>query len=62
MPEKSSFDEGTPEIPDDQIAGDAVDPEVMELVQAGRHLEAVGRYRELTGASLEEAREVISRL
>ena len=45
-----------------QNPADSVPAEVMELVQAGRRLEAVGRYRELTGASFEETREVISRL
>jgi ribosomal protein L7/L12 len=34
-------------------------PEVVELVRAGRVLDAITRYRELTGASLEEARAMV---
>ena len=41
---------------------DAVPQEVVELVHAGKRLEAVTRYRELTHATFEEARTVVSRL
>jgi hypothetical protein len=41
---------------------DSVPQEVVELVQAGKRLEAATRYRRLTNASFDEAREVISRL
>jgi hypothetical protein len=36
-----------------------VPPEVKELVRAGKTLEALRRYREVTGASLEQARAVV---
>ena len=39
---------------------DAVPREVVELAQAGKRLEAVALYRQLTNASLNEAREVVS--
>ena len=41
---------------------DSVPPEVVELVHAGKRVEAVTRYRQLTNASFDEARTVISRL
>jgi ribosomal protein L7/L12 len=39
---------------------DTVPREVVELVQAGKRIEAVKRYRQLTNAGVDEAREVIS--
>ena len=39
-----------------------VPPEVAELARAGKRLDAMKRYRELTNASAEEAREVIQGL
>ncbi len=36
-----------------------VPPEVKELVRAGKTLEALRRYREVTGASLEQAKAVV---
>jgi ribosomal protein L7/L12 len=36
-----------------------VPPEVKELVRAGKTLEALRRYREATGASLEQAKAVV---
>jgi ribosomal protein L7/L12 len=41
---------------------DLVPAEVVQLVQAGDQLGAMKRYRELTGASPSDARDVISRL
>ena len=41
---------------------DAVPREVVELVHAGKRLEAVTRYRELTNARFDVARDVIARL
>jgi hypothetical protein len=35
---------------------------VVELVHAGKRLEAVTRYRQLTNASLQEARDVVASL
>ena len=49
------------EIPYETPA-ESVPPEVMELVQTGRRLEAVAANPELTGASFDQARGVISRL
>ena len=37
-------------------------PEVVELARSGRRLEAIRRYRELTGATPEEARAVVGAL
>ena len=36
-----------------------VPPEVVELARAGKTLDAVKRYRELTDASFDEARAVV---
>ena len=36
-----------------------VPPEVKELVRAGKTLEALRRYREVTGASLEQAKALV---
>jgi hypothetical protein len=36
-----------------------VPPDVKDLVRAGRTLEALSRYREVTGASLEQAKAVV---
>jgi ribosomal protein L7/L12 len=36
-----------------------VPPDVKELVRAGKTLEALRRYREVTGASLEQAKAVV---
>jgi ribosomal protein L7/L12 len=40
----------------------AVPVEVVELAQAGRTTEAVKRYRELTGTTLVEAKNVVDAL
>jgi ribosomal protein L7/L12 len=37
----------------------AVPPDVVELARAGKQLEAIKRYRELTGASMDDARSVV---
>ena len=39
-----------------------IPPDVLEFVRAGRKIEAIKRYRELTGVGLAQAREVIERL
>ena len=36
-----------------------VPDEVVALARAGKQLDAVKRYRELTGASIDQAREVV---
>ncbi|HEY1360147.1 MAG TPA: hypothetical protein VGF21_17745 [Thermoleophilaceae bacterium] len=39
-----------------------VPPDVVELVRAGKPLDAVKRYREATGASFEQARGIVDGL
>jgi hypothetical protein len=41
---------------------DGVPPEIAELVRAGKTLQAIKRYRELNGATLDEARAAIAKL
>jgi ribosomal protein L7/L12 len=41
---------------------DGAPPEVVQLAQSGDQMGAIKRYRELTGAGFEEAREVVSGL
>jgi ribosomal protein L7/L12 len=36
-----------------------VPPDVVELARANKRIEAIKRYRELTNASFEEARDVV---
>jgi ribosomal protein L7/L12 len=40
--------------------GADVPEDVIELVKAGKQMDAVKRYRELTSASFEDARDVIN--
>jgi ribosomal protein L7/L12 len=40
----------------------SVPPDVVELARAGKHVEAMKRYRELTGASTEDARNIVFQL
>jgi ribosomal protein L7/L12 len=42
--------------------GEEVPPEVLELAVAGKSMEAIKLYRELTNAEFEEARAVVSGL
>ena len=42
--------------------GDGVPAEVVELARAGERIDAVKRYRALTGASLDVAHDVVSKL
>ena len=39
-----------------------VPPDVVELARAGKQLEAIKRYRDLTGASMNDARSVVAGL
>ena len=41
---------------------DGAPPEVVQLAQSGDQMGAIKHYRELTGASFEEAREVVGGL
>jgi ribosomal protein L7/L12 len=41
---------------------DGVPPEVIELIKNGDRVGATKRYRELTGASLGEANDVVSKI
>ncbi len=42
-------------------APDILHPEVVALLRAGREINAIKRHRELTGAGLREAKELIDR-
>jgi hypothetical protein len=42
--------------------GAEVPPEVVELAHAGKQMEAIKRYRELTSADFDQAREVVAGL
>jgi ribosomal protein L7/L12 len=45
-------------VPYDKPGGDLPE-DVVQLARAGKRLEAIKRYREITGASGDEAREVV---
>jgi ribosomal protein L7/L12 len=45
-----------------EAAIDGVPPDVIALAEAGKQLEAIKRYRELTNADFEKARDVVSAL
>ncbi len=38
------------------------DPQVLELIQTGQKIEAIKRYRELTGVGLAEAKDAVERV
>jgi hypothetical protein len=40
----------------------AADPELLGLAKAGRKIEAIKRYRDITGAGLKEAKDFVERL
>ena len=42
--------------------GGGVDSQVVALAQSGQKIEAIKRYRELTGAGLAEAKQVVDGL
>lgn len=44
------------------FASDAPDPEIVELLQQDKMIQAIKRYRELTGTSLAEAKDVVEDL
>jgi len=48
-------------VPYDNPAAGAA-PEVLELVEAGDRMGAIRKYRELTGADLDEARAAVEAL
>ena len=43
-------------------ASEGVDSEVVALAQSGRTIDAIKRYRQLTGAGLAEAKQAVERL
>jgi ribosomal protein L7/L12 len=43
-------------------ASAGVDPEVVALASQGKKIEAIKRYRELTGVGLAEAKDAVDRL
>ena len=45
-----------------EAAVDDVPPDVIALAEAGKQMEAIKRYRELTNADFEKARDVVSAL
>jgi ribosomal protein L7/L12 len=45
-----------------ETSADAAPPEVVELARSGDRMGAIKRYRELTGASMEEAQGVVGGL
>jgi hypothetical protein len=48
-------------VPYDNPAS-SLPPEIVELVHAGKRMEAVTRYRQLTGADFATARDAIAQL
>jgi ribosomal protein L7/L12 len=48
-------------VPYAHAAGDAP-PEVLELVRAGDRMGAIRKYRELTGAGMQEASDLVESL
>ncbi len=49
---------GIPFVP----ASSVVPPDVVALARAGKKLDAVKRYREITGSNFDDARAVVDRL
>jgi ribosomal protein L7/L12 len=45
-----------------QPASSEAPAEVVELVRAGKNLDAIKRYRELMGATADEARDAIAKI
>jgi ribosomal protein L7/L12 len=45
--------------PDEDETAEPLPPEIVELARSGHRLEALRRYRDLTGADLDEARDAI---
>ncbi len=45
-----------------EAASQSAPAEVIELVQSGDRMGAIKKYRELTGAGMEEAQEAIAKL
>ncbi|MBB5894639.1 ribosomal protein L7/L12 [Kutzneria kofuensis] len=52
------------DVPQPGLAGPdlAVDQDVVALARAGRKIEAIKRYRELTGVGLKEAKDAVERI
>ncbi|QUQ72085.1 ribosomal protein L7/L12 [Kutzneria sp. CA-103260] len=42
--------------------GIAIDQDVLALARAGRKIEAIKRYREITGVGLKEAKDAVERM
>ncbi len=45
-----------------EVADAGVPQEVIDLARAGKRLQAMAKYRELTNADLDEARQVVDQL
>ena len=61
-PEINPYVEAGPEVVGIAKAGHPVDPELLGLAKAGRKIEAIKRYREITGLGLKEAKDYVERL
>lgn len=48
--------------PEQMAASAEADPKFQELLTAGKKIEAVKRYHELTGAGLKESKDAVDRL
>ncbi len=59
---RDTFVERSLAAPADIDTAAASDPEVQEAMDNGRKIEAIKRYRELTGVGLKEAKDVIDYL
>jgi ribosomal protein L7/L12 len=53
---------GYPYLPMKDAAGVRIPPAVLELVDAGKRVQAIKLYRELTGLGLAEAKAVVDKL
>ncbi len=53
---------GYPYVPMNDAAGVGIPPAVLELVDAGKRVQAIKLYRELTGLGLAEAKTVVDKL
>lgn len=53
---------GSAEPQVDEFGAAEPDPEVLALIQAGKQIEAIKRYRELTGMGLAESQQAVQDL
>jgi ribosomal protein L7/L12 len=53
---------GYPYVPMKDAAGAGIPPAVLKLVDAGKRVQAIKLYRELTGLGLADAKAVVDKL